>query len=146
MTDNSVYLQYCMIPRQLQGKVCKCLDTWLCQGIIWPSKGPYALQVVIVHKRSGEICLYIDYHKLNSNTVSDAFPLPQIDKTMQAVHSSNWFLSFDFTQGYLQLAMQEDDMKKTVLELDLQASMSLLACLLVYPMQASASFVSSCSI
>ena len=36
-----------LIP-QLQGEVCKCLDTWLRQGIIRPSQSPYTSQVVIV--------------------------------------------------------------------------------------------------
>ena len=60
-----------------------------------------------------EIHLYIDYCKLNSITVRDGFPLPQIDKTLQAVHSSNWFTSFNLSQGYFQLAMEEDYIKKT---------------------------------
>ena len=70
-------------------------------------------QVVIVHKKSGEICLCVDYRKLNSITIRDAFPLPSIDKALQVVHSSNVFTSFDLAQGYLQLAMAEDDIKKT---------------------------------
>ena len=45
--------------------------------------------------------------------VRDAFPLLQIDEALQAVHSSNWFTSFDLAQGYLQLAMEEDDIIKT---------------------------------
>ena len=45
--------------------------------------------------------------------VRDAFPLPRIDEALQAVHSSNWFTSFDLTQGYLQLAMEEGDIQKT---------------------------------
>ena len=45
--------------------------------------------------------------------VRDAFPLPRIDEALQAVHSSNWFLSFDLAQGYLQLAMEESNIKKT---------------------------------
>ena len=45
--------------------------------------------------------------------VWDAFPLPRIDKALQAVHSSNWFSSFNLAQGYLQLAMEESDIKKT---------------------------------
>ena len=102
MTDKPVYLPHHTIPRQLQGEVHKCLDTWLCQGIIRPSKSPYASQVVIVCKKSGEICLCIDYQKLNSITVRDAFPLSRIDEALQAVHSSIWFTSFDLTQGYLQ--------------------------------------------
>ena len=55
----------------------------------------------------------MDYQKHNSITVRDAFPLPRIDKALQAVHSSNWFSSFDLAQGYLQLAMEESDIKKT---------------------------------
>ena len=64
------------IPKQLQGEVRKCLDTWLRQGIICPSKSLYASQVVIVRKKTGEIRLCVDYHKLNSIVVRDAFPLP----------------------------------------------------------------------
>ena len=56
----------------------------------------------------------MDYHKLNSITVRDTFPLPRIDEALQAVHSSNWFSSFDLAQGYLQLAMEESNIKKTV--------------------------------
>ena len=111
--DKPVYLAHCTIPPQLQGEVHKCLDTWLQQGIIRPSQSPYASQVVIVWKKTGEIHLCMDYHKLNSITVRDAFPLPRIDEALQAVHSSNWFSSFDLAQGYLQLAMEESDIKKT---------------------------------
>ena len=33
-TSKPVYLPHRTIPRQLQGEVCKCLNTWLHQGII----------------------------------------------------------------------------------------------------------------
>ena len=52
-TDKPIYLPHRMIPVQLQAEVHKCLDTWLKQGIIQPSQSPYALQVVIVHKKLG---------------------------------------------------------------------------------------------
>ena len=93
--DKPVYLVHRTIPPQLQGEVQKCLDTWLQQGIIRPLQSPYASQVVIVQKKTGEIRLCVDYHKLNSITVRDAFPLSRIDKALQAVHSSNWFTSFN---------------------------------------------------
>ena len=111
--DKPVYLPHCTIPPQLQGEVYKCLDTWLQQGIIRPSQSPYTSQVVIVQKETGEICLCMDYHKLNSIMVRDTFPLPRIDEALQAIHSSSWFSSFDLAQGYLQLAMEESDIKKT---------------------------------
>ena len=111
--DRPVYLLHHTIPPQLLGEVHKCLDTWLRQGIIRPSQSPYASQVVIVQKKTGEIRLCMDDQKLNSITVRDAFPLPRIDEALQAVHSSNWFSLFDLVQGYFQLAMEESDIKKT---------------------------------
>ena len=112
-SDRPVYLPHHTIPPQLLGKVCNCLDTWLRQGIIRLSQSPYASQVVIVQKKSGVIHLCMDYRKLNSIMVRDAFPLPRIDEALEAVHSSNWFSSFDLAQGYFQLAMEESDIKKT---------------------------------
>ena len=55
----------------------------------------------------------MDYRKLNSITIQDAFPLPCIDEALQVVHNCNVFTSFNLVQGYLQLAMAEDDIKKT---------------------------------
>ena len=112
-TDKPVYLPHRTIPRQLQGVVHECLNNWLCQGIIQPSNSPYASQVVLVQKKTGEICICVDYRKLNSITIRDAFPLPCIDEALQVVHNCNVFTSFDLAQGYLQLAMAEEDIKKT---------------------------------
>ena len=53
-TDKPVYLPHRTIPVQLQAEG-SVLDTWLRQGIIQPSRSPYASQVVIVQKKSGEI-------------------------------------------------------------------------------------------
>ena len=68
-TDKPVYLPHRQIPIQLQSKVRKCLDNWLKQGIIHPSKSPYTSQVVIVCKKTGEICLCIDFCKLNAISI-----------------------------------------------------------------------------
>ena len=58
--DKLVYLPHWRIPVQLQSKVRKCLDNWLKQGIIHPSKSPYVSQVVIVRKKTGKIRLCVD--------------------------------------------------------------------------------------
>ena len=81
---------------------------WLRQGIIRPSKSPYATQVVIVRKKTGEIQLFANYWKLNSIVVRDAFPLQHIDESLQAVHNCQWFTSFDLVQGYLQMPVEAD--------------------------------------
>ena len=112
-TDRPIYLPHHTIPVQLQAEVRKCLDTWLKQGIIRPSQSPYALQVVIVHKKTGEICLCVDFRALNAITIHDSFPLPRIEEALQAVKAAVWFTSFNLAQGYLQLAMDEADIHKT---------------------------------
>ena len=55
----------------------------------------------------GEIQLCIDFRALNTITVCDSFPLPHIEEALQAVKAAVWFTSFNFAQGYLQLAMLE---------------------------------------
>ena len=89
------------------------MDAWLKAGIIRPSKSPYASQVVIVRKKTGEIHLCVDFHKFNAISIRDSFPLPHIEEALQAVQATMWFTSFDLAQGYLQMAMEEEDMKKT---------------------------------
>ena len=84
-TDKPVYLPHRQIPVQLQQEVRKCLESWLKQGIIRPSKSPYASQVVIVRKKTGEICLCVDFRKLNAISIRDYFPLPRIEEALQAV-------------------------------------------------------------
>ena len=91
----------------------KCLEAWLKASIIQPSKSPYASQVVIVHKKTGKIPLCIDFRKLNAISIRDSFPLPRIKEALQAVQAAIWFTLFDLAQGYLQLAMEEEDIQKT---------------------------------
>ena len=112
-TEKPVYLPHRQIPIQLQSEVRKCLEAWLKASIIRPSKSPYTSQVVIVHKKTGEIHLCIDFRKLNAILVRDSFPLPRIEEALQAVQAAIWFTSFDLAQGYLQLAMEEEDIQKT---------------------------------
>ena len=45
-TDKPIYLPCRAIPWQLQGEVWKCLDMWLCHGIMRPSKDPYTSHIV----------------------------------------------------------------------------------------------------
>ena len=112
-TDKPMYLPHRQIPVQLQQEVRKCLKSWLKQGIIRPSKSPYASQVVIVHKKSGKICLCVDFWKFNAISIRDSFPLPRIKEPLQAVQAAVFFTSFNLAQGYLQMAMEEADISKT---------------------------------
>ena len=116
MADRQVYLHYRMKPWQLQGNVYKCLDTRLRQGIIRPSRSSCAPHVGIVCKKTGEIWLCVDYCKLNSIVVRDAFCLPLIDEALQAVHNFQWFSSFNLAQSYLEMLVNEADIHKAAFQ------------------------------
>ena len=112
-TNKPVYLPHQQIPIQLQSEVRKCLDAWLKAGIIRPSKSPYASQVVIVRKKREKFVSALTFAKLNAISIRDSFPLPRIEEALQAVQAAIWFSSFDLAQGYLQMAMDEEDIHKT---------------------------------
>ena len=69
--------------------------------------------MVIVRKKTGEIRLCVDFRKLNAISIRDSFPLPRVEEALQAVQAAVWFSSFDLAQGYLQMAMEEEDIEKT---------------------------------
>ena len=111
ITEKWTYLPHRSVPQRLQGKVRKCLAMWLRQSIIRPSKSPFASWVVNVWKKTSEIWLCENYWKLNSSVTRDAFPLPQIHREVQAVNNCQWFMLFDVAQYYLQLPVEEADIK-----------------------------------
>ena len=39
--------------------------------------------------------------------------MPRVEEALQAVQAAVWFSSFDLAQGYLQMAMEEEDILKT---------------------------------
>ena len=101
------------IPPQIIPEVRKLLQDWIKAEIITDSESPYASQMVLVRKKSGEIRVCIDYRQLNELTVKDAFPLPRIDECIESLKGAKYFSSLDLTQGYLQVKVHEADQEKT---------------------------------
>ena len=51
------------------------IDKWLEQEVIEPLKSPWAAPIIIVYQ-NGKPWFCINYHKLNSVTIPDEFPIP----------------------------------------------------------------------
>ena len=58
------------------------------QGIIEPPESPWASPLVLAPKKDGSIRLCVDYRKLNSITTRDAYPIPRIDDTLNALQEA----------------------------------------------------------
>ena len=48
------------------------------------------------------------YRKLNSATLKDAYPLPRISDSLDALSGSEWFSTLDLTSGYHQVMLDEN--------------------------------------
>ena len=83
------------------------------KGVIVPSKSPFSSPIVIVPKKDGTNRMCIDYRKLNEITVKDAFPLPRIGQTFDALQGAGFFSSLDLASGYWQVPVAREDRHKT---------------------------------
>ncbi len=69
--------------------------------------------MVLVRKTDRSLRLCVDCQKLNSKTQRDAFPLPRIDESLDALCNAQVFSTIDLASGYHQVAMHEKDQYKT---------------------------------
>ena len=53
----------------------------------------------MVPKKDGSNRMCIDYRKLNDITVKDAYPLPRIGQTIDALQGAGVFSSLDLASG-----------------------------------------------
>lgn len=74
---------------------------------------PYASPIVLVRKKDGSLRMCVDYRQLNSKTRKDAFPLPHIEESLDALTGACWFSTLDLASGYNQVPVAESDRAET---------------------------------
>ena len=99
-------------PNQFQ-EVKQHLQELLKKGVIRPSQSDYASPIVLVRKKSGAIRLCLDYRRLNAKTRKDAFPLPRIKESLDALGRARHFSAIDLASAYNQVEVHPDDRHKT---------------------------------
>ena len=81
--------------------------------MVSPSTSPWASTIVLVKKKDGGTRFFVDYGKLNDVTRKDAYPLPRIDETLDALVGAKLFSTRDLASGYWQVEMEDADREKT---------------------------------
>lgn len=111
--DHQPIKQPCrQIPVARQEHAHKLVREMLERDVIQPSNSPCASPVVLAQKKDGSYRFCVDYRKLNSVTRKDAYRLPQIDETLEALGVSRWFSTLDLLTGYWQVEVKEEDRPK----------------------------------
>ena len=67
----------------------------LARGMIEPASGAWSSPVVLVKKKDQSWRFCVDYRKLNAVTLQDAYPLPRIDESLDALAGSRYFSTLD---------------------------------------------------
>lgn len=100
-------------PQREQEAIDQQLQTWLAQGLIRPSRSPWASQVVTVIKKDRTVRCCIDYRPLNAVTERDVYPMPTREEMLGHFNGMKYFSSLDLNQGYMQIRVRESDIPKT---------------------------------
>ncbi len=91
----------------------KQLDQLLANGWIRSSRSPYAAPVLFAPKKDSGWRMCIDYRDLNSVTIKNKHPLPNISDLLDRLGAARWFSKLDLASGYHQVRIHPDDISKT---------------------------------
>ena len=105
--------RYHRIPPHQYEEVKKHLKEMIEIGAIRKSQSPWASAIVLVRKKTGELCFCIDLRKLNVRTVKDAQTLPRIEDSLDSLNGAIIFTSLDLKSGYWQVELDEDSIPYT---------------------------------
>ena len=82
-------------------------------GIIEPSASEWASPIVLVPKKDDSLRMCVDYHRLNSMSVVDAYPTPRIDDLIDRLRSAKYMTTLDLTRGYWQVPVAPESRPRT---------------------------------
>lgn len=117
-SDKPIHTKHYPYPISLKQEVERQLQEMLNDGIIRPSRSPYNAPVWIVPKKvdaSGKkkYRIVIDYRKLNAETISDRYPMPEIGEIIAQLGNNKFFTVLDLKSGFHQILLREQDIEKT---------------------------------
>lgn len=84
--------------------IAEYLSAALKAGYIQKATGPHASPAHIVGREKPER-LCVDYRDLNSQTIKDAYPLPNVKDEVQRAAGHRYYVRFDLKTGFYHVAM-----------------------------------------
>ena len=97
----------CIAPPLVE-EVQEHIQEMLDRGAIHLFQSPWCNVVVLVCKKNGGLWFCIDFCRLNSRTKKGAYPLPQMQETMESMVGAWFFSIMDLKSGFWQVKMAKD--------------------------------------
>lgn len=88
---------------QVRDMVNNLLDA----GIIRESVSEYASPIILVRKKDNKLRLCVDFRMLNSVTVKERYPMPNIEDEIARLSGQAYFITLDLASGYYQVPISE---------------------------------------
>jgi hypothetical protein len=83
----------------------KMVDNLLKQGVVRPSKSPYASPAFLVAKSGEGFRIVVDYRKVNSKIVFYSYPVPTTEQASEQFAGARIFSVLDLNSAYFQIPL-----------------------------------------
>lgn len=123
-TEEPIYTKQYQYPYSDNEFVNNEIQELLTKEIIRPSRSPYNSPVWVVPKKGTDANgkpkrrMVIDYQKLNSNTITDRYPIPDSNCIIQNLGKAKYFSTIDLESGFHQILIKESDREKTAFSIN----------------------------
>lgn len=102
----------------------KEIDNMLENGIIQKSRSPYNSPIWTVPKKGTDDQgkpkrrMVVDFQKLNTETITDRYPIPDVNMTIQNLGKAKYFTTLDLESGFHQIKIKKEDREKTAFSIN----------------------------
>ena len=83
----------------MQEMINQEMDKMLAEGVVQPSTSPWSSPAVITRRKDGKPRFCVDFRRPNSVTKRDAYPLPQVNATLDKLRGSRYFSTIYLKNG-----------------------------------------------
>lgn len=123
-TEEPIYTKPYPYPYSDKEFVVNEIQKLLDDGIIERSYSPYNAPIWVVPKKGLDLNgkpkrrLVIDFQKLNAHTITDKYPIPDINTTIHNLGRARIFSTIDLQSGFHQISIREEDREKTAFSIN----------------------------
>ena len=100
-------------PLASHATIAEELKEMLHLKVIQPLPSPWNSPIIIIRKKTGDLCFCIDFRGLKKITVKDPYPMPHMDELRDQLNGAQFFTSLDLSKGYWHVPVDPQDRHKT---------------------------------